>query len=287
MKEVEENLSDADKKLCRMLGALEKMEAPKDFDFHLKARIANANPKAYQPGLVRRYAYVMSVSTLALALIAAGFYGNFYGTAETTTAENETPPAQQQTVQPQTVTIPQVAAAEPPTTNPEATASTNTAVITTQRTPTVPPTMAFDQKTDERKTVYREAKENNVKPKSDGSIDRAVEGADAITPRGINPKGNSSNSGDLNKTEDFQPRDILKTLGAETVVENGVLKVKNVQPNSPAANSGLKADDVIDTLNGQKVTGRPIRGTKIEVKKVGVKRGAQTVEVDLQAKPQQ
>lgn len=271
MKEEVENLSQSDKKLCQMLGSLEKVEAPKDFEFHLKARIANASPKAYQPGFARRYAYVMSVSTLAVALIVVGFYGNFSGTTDlsntNTGSNNAFQPQPEQTQQ---------AVVEP---QPESTAP----VVNTPVSQPKESVLAGSPKNEERRP-----EPVNTNQGAKRSQDRALSSANVLTPEGIKPDDKPFVSPrNLDKNEDFETREVFRTLGVETVLEKGVLKIKNVQPNSPAAKSGLKADDVIDTLDGKKVSGRSIRGTKIEVKKVGVKRGAETVEIDLQSKPQQ
>lgn len=66
-----ENLTADDEKLHRLLGGLKKVAAPKNFDFQLKARIANAQPNDLQkPFLLPWLRYVLPLSVIVLL---AGF----------------------------------------------------------------------------------------------------------------------------------------------------------------------------------------------------------------------
>ena len=44
-----EILSADEQKICDLIGRLDQVDCPKDFDFRLKARIANADRKDFQP----------------------------------------------------------------------------------------------------------------------------------------------------------------------------------------------------------------------------------------------
>ena len=73
-----ENLSADELKLRELCRSLKKTDAPHDFDFKLKARIANAAPSDYKPryGFALRYALPALAVILVLGLLA--FNGAFY-----------------------------------------------------------------------------------------------------------------------------------------------------------------------------------------------------------------
>jgi C-terminal processing protease CtpA/Prc len=104
-------------------------------------------------------------------------------------------------------------------------------------------------------------------------------------PKGLNPNTKLAPPKDFNSEKPFSVKELLSQLGVEVVSENGKWKVKNVSQNSAAERSGLKADDIIETLDGKKLSGSSVRGKKIEVKKLGVKRGDAQVEINLQTNP--
>lgn len=62
-----ENLSSDEQNVARLLSDLKRVDAPKDFDFHLKARIANASPGDYKP--VRLFPVLRYAMPLALFLL--------------------------------------------------------------------------------------------------------------------------------------------------------------------------------------------------------------------------
>ena len=73
-----EILSAAEQKISDLVGSLEKVSAPNDFDFKIKARIANADKTTFQPSLWQtlRYVLPLSVTTMVAAffIIQAGFF---------------------------------------------------------------------------------------------------------------------------------------------------------------------------------------------------------------------
>jgi len=70
-KNEEEILSGDDEKVRQMLGDLKRVDAPKDFDFRLKARMAAADPRAFQP---RLFPFLRIAAPLGLAVIVLAFF---------------------------------------------------------------------------------------------------------------------------------------------------------------------------------------------------------------------
>ncbi|MEO7673391.1 MAG: hypothetical protein ABIU09_04855 [Pyrinomonadaceae bacterium] len=67
-----EILSSDEQNVSRLLSNLKRVDAPKDFDFHLKARIANASPADYQT--VRLFPVLKYAFPLALFLLIGGAF---------------------------------------------------------------------------------------------------------------------------------------------------------------------------------------------------------------------
>src|SRR3982751_10149 len=101
-----ETLPADDAVVSRMLGALPRVEAPRDFDFHVRARIANGRPAA-DPFAAWFPGYKLLAPLAAVILVALIGLGVFRYTSETETqvADIQSPlpaAAQAQTEQPPT-----------------------------------------------------------------------------------------------------------------------------------------------------------------------------------------
>jgi membrane-associated protease RseP (regulator of RpoE activity) len=281
MKKELENLTESDEKVRQLLASLKQVEAPKDFEFRLKARIAGASPKAYKTSYKRRFAFALP----AFASIAVSAFvvinGNFFGGANQVSSIPETP-AQSSFVQMQN--------------QPGEAVAVNTFVNNKQPEEIFSADSNAQNRKDEkpRQTLtafnFPEKPKNEIrKPASKenfgGSKDVASTSAESQLPRGLKPNLKIEPSKDFNNEKDFSVQEILSPLGVEVVPENGKWKVKNVTRNSAAERSGIKTDDIIETLDGRKLSDKPLRGKKIEVKKLGVKRGGAPIELNLQSNP--
>ncbi len=70
-------------------------------------------------------------------------------------------------------------------------------------------------------------------------------------------------------------------LGIETVLENGKRVVKAVRPKSSGEMSTIKSGDIIEAIDGKKLTDKSIPGKKIEGKTLTVMRGTEKKEISL------
>ncbi|HEX9959534.1 MAG TPA: hypothetical protein VGB00_01210 [Pyrinomonadaceae bacterium] len=282
MKKELENLTESDEKVRRMLASLTQVEAPKDFEFRLKARIAGASPKAYQTNYKRRFAYALP----AFASIAVSAFvvinGNFFGGANQVSSIPETTAAESSFVRTKNPTSEFIAANTfVNNKEPEEIFSADSNAQIRKDEKARQPLTAFDFPAKPKNETRKEAPGEN-----DGfSKDVALTSAESKLPRGLKPNAKIEAPKDFNNEKDFSVQELLSPLGVEVVSENGKWKVKGVTGNSAAERSGIKADDVIETLDGRKLSEKPLRGKKIEVKKLGVKRGNAQVEIDLQSSP--
>ncbi|HEX8735499.1 MAG TPA: PDZ domain-containing protein [Pyrinomonadaceae bacterium] len=282
MKKELENLSEADEKVQKMLASLRQVEAPKDFEFRLKARIAGANPKAYRANYKRRFAYALPafasivVSTfVVLNMDLSGDRNRVSSLPETTAQSNFAPP--------QNPPGNFIAANTSVDNEPGAVLSADSSAQN-RKDEKVNPTFTAVKLPEKRKNTARdEAPKENF----DGSKVESWSPTEVRTPKGINANTNTNVAPpkDFNSEKSFSVEELLSPLGVEVVAENGTWKVKKVSQNSAAERSGLKTDDVIETLDGRKLSPMPLRGKKIEVKKLGVKRAGAQIEINLQTAP--
>lgn len=285
-KEELENLSDADEKVRRMLASLKQVEAPKDFEFRLKARIASARPKAYQTSYKRRLAFALpafaSIAVSAFVVLNMNSSGNPERISSITPATALSNFAQPQNSPGEFIVAANTTVNKSPEDIPDA--DSNAQIRKDEKSELSFTAVKLPEKP--RNEIPKPA--SKVNRDGAGSKVRALTVIEAIGPKGINlnPNANVDTPPDFNREKSFSVQELLSPLGVEVVAaENGKWKVKNVSRNSPAERSGIKADDIIETLDGKKLSGSSVRGKKIEVKKLGVKRAGAQVEINLQTNP--
>jgi C-terminal processing protease CtpA/Prc len=282
MKKELENLTESDEKVRELLASLKQVEAPKDFEFRLKARIAKASPNAYQTNYKRRFAYALPAFASVLVSTFVVLNGNFFGGAEQVSSIPDTRAqpvniSQQQDPPKEFIaSFDTVNKKEPEKISP---ASLNSGIEKNRsdESPFVAVKTPEKSKNEPRRQLNRE--------NDSFSKDSALTTPKVFRPRGLNPDTRVEAPKDFNSEKSFSVQELLSPLGVEVAAENGKWKVKNVSQNSAAERSGVKPDDVIETLDGQKLSSAPLSGKKIEVKKLGVKRGTAQIEINLQTNP--
>ncbi|HEX8247028.1 MAG TPA: PDZ domain-containing protein [Pyrinomonadaceae bacterium] len=288
MKKELENLTESDEKVRELLASLKQVEAPQDFEFRLKARIARANPNAYQTNYKRHFAYALPAFASVIVSTFVVLNGNFFGGAGEVNPIAETqaqqPPPAVNITQPQKFTNASIASDSSDRKAEEKILVANSgSQIERSGSSGEPSSIAIGKRNEKPKN---EKLKVLIKENDGFSQDKTQLGSTKVfRPRGLNPDAKVEPPKDFNSEKSFSAQELLSPLGVEVVGENGKWKVKNVSPNSAAERSGLKTDDVIETLDGQKLSGTPLRGKKIEVKKLGVKRGGAQIEINLQTNP--
>ncbi len=219
-----------------LLRNLKRVEAPKDFDFKVKARIASgvAPMRSGVP------LWVKAAAPVALLIAIGGYLG---------ITSLQTPKlADVQVAAIQPVTSPKVETPAAVTKAPMA--------LTDPVAPIAPPVSRVENST------VAAVKKPLVKTRpAGGSIDSAVR-----IPKEI-------------VLTDVPVSEALSRSGAGATFDGSELKVGSATPSGAASRSGLKAGDVIETINGQSVSaGMTVKG-RLEGKTVRVRRDGKTVDI--------
>lgn len=288
--EESEALSAEDLKLRQMLSDLKKIDAPKDFDFHLKARIANAAPPKSRSGYLQTLRYILPLGAAALIFavlfVNSGFLPNNSSAPMTAAVTySETPIVNQL-----------VPTNESPVINFETPDISETAAIETADSPAVGSAVPL-RAAEKANTIIAKSPvlsaavdSSSVQPieveepekVTGGSRDIAVSsGPKVITPQGINLDEPAQVEPVNQPKNSLSVEQVLSELGVEVVSENGARKVKTIRKNSLADSSGIKVGDVIHAINGTPVSGDPLGSGTIEIKKIIVVRGADKLEIAL------
>jgi hypothetical protein len=302
MNEELENLSESDAKIVRMLATLKSVEAPKDFGFRVKARIAAADPRAYRAGSYkRRFAFALTPAAFLVAstfvALNAGFFGDS-SSPQNASVAGVTPP-------PQIINTPQFAPSSQQPQNQFSASSEDQSIASPA--PQIAdggfsPAVASNQTAGTRvinvsqsgaKRIFAASANNSARSKTRENKNDLGGGSKLLTREivnepiyaaGVGPNNTAVTVQSASPDKGSATRDALSMIGVEVAAgEGGGWKVKSVKQGSKAERAGMKADDVIETLDGRKVSDEPTTpGKVITVKKVGVKRGKDQLEITLQ-----
>jgi hypothetical protein len=276
-----ENLSRNDEKLRGILGSLDKIDAPKDFDFQLKSKIANVKSTRGSQAFWRYF--MIGVPSLACLLLVTFFAFN----------RNTTKPPPYivaEVKEPQITQTPVITVVKMPEgNNNEVAVKPLDEVQNAKKTlPDVEPKVAENKVLAKAENLKNISVENKKVLQKKPTVKESFSADSAVTeiPKPILPKGlnatNASNT-QINQSDTvFEIESVLKDLGVETSEENGKLKVKTVKKNSLAERSGIKNDDVIDAVNNQKITPKETRKKAFDAKSINVIRDGKAIELKLQ-----
>ncbi|CAN5299617.1 hypothetical protein BH20ACI1_BH20ACI1_16160 [soil metagenome] len=281
----DEILSVGDVKIQQMIKNLPRVNAPKDFDFRLKARIANAKPTEFQPRFFPVLRYVLPLSVVVLIFTFVIINGVYFGGSNSQTAQTFQPISVERKIAPTNDS--QIAP-------PQAAKVPVEPALNTDLADSVPPKVEAKKKelspAEETKFVAvklpkkPQAELPQVKDDDDDSGSRTTS-LDVkpviINPSGIFPSELVESSPNNDNKNDILTKQILLPRGIEIVSENGNRRVKSVKKNSIAERSNVKVGDLIEAIDGEKVSGDAVRGKKLEGKKITVLRGAEKIEIDF------
>ena len=271
--EENEILSRDDARVRELLGGMERVEAPKDFDFKLKARIANTEPQSFQPRLfsVLRYAAPLALAVIILAVIVLnGLYSTDNNAVQVANkivpspVENVSLPANSEPKE-QFIAV-----------SNSTLANTETAAADKREASVFPADTALNEQSKKPKIQNRNFENNG------GSKDSALTPKEVILPPGLNPNKKVEIPKDfLNVKTDTPVREILSLIGIEASFSDNKWKVESVKQNSRAERSGVKANDVIEAIDDNKIATETI-STKNINGKLTVVRGGEKLEIKLQ-----
>lgn len=266
-----EILSADDQKLRQMCKDLKKINAPKNFDFHLKARIAKANADDFQTAsLIPFLRYFLPFSVVVLLAVFVGF-NIFLTTGNSADSEFVKLENQPKQIQENPVVNPKV----------EKTVSSNILPITAnfvanEEKSTVQTNIEKRNSNTEAATVQSNKKDIQPKSKENEiqSRDSAVKDPKIFTPKGIFPNlANGKSAEPVNQIFDF--------IGITAVLDAGKWKVTAVEANNMAGNAGVRIGDLIDAIDGNKLgASSEINGT-VNIKIIQIIRDGKNISLQM------
>lgn len=246
-----------EQKISEMLSGLKRVEAPKDFDFHLKARLANARPADHRPSSF--FPILKYVMPLALFLfVGAGvFFVRSYNPA----------PNPDIVGQPSTPAI----------ATPAASSGTEPVQPPADIEPDRPQFIASEKPESTRRTspeTRRPVSNRNVPEGGSRDFNPSGNYADkalSVPPTPRTPTGIELNPKRLNEA--------FKMIEAEAEFEGGSWVVRSVKTSGIADQMGLRAGDKVKAIDGTQVTERTEFPASFSVRTIQVQRGSDTVEL--------
>lgn len=258
-----QNFSDAgEEKVAAMLGTLKRVDAPADFDFRVRARIAHGRPadarKSWFPTFAR-------VAAPAVMLAAVGGYFGYNALYDTGT-----------------VNVPIIADSGPIAPAPIA-VQTRNEVAPAPAAPTEVAVMKPTANTEEtvaagtKKDVTTSAVKKPETPEG-GSVDMALRETNTLSTRPGNVV-NTGNSSPVIPTSTLSVREVFSAMGVRASFSGNGWRVSSVSGRATAA--GLKAGDIIETVNGKAVGANTVFDEKFAGSSLRVKRDGATIQISL------
>ena len=268
-----------------MLGELKRVDAPKDFDFRLKARIANARPADFQPRFLPVLRYVLPFSAIVLVLTFVIINGGYFtGNSQSARASQPIPAesnplipeSNSQTKLPETTTV---AAASTPNITPANISQPEIQIKKRESLP-VKDINFFAYKSS--KKSQNELPKGKIVDEGGGSRDSTLSIPTLVkTPIGIPSNDVFETSPNNENKNDIITKQILLPLGIEIVSENGNRRVKTVKKDSIGERSSVKVGDLIQAIDGEKVSGDAVRTKPLAGKQITVLRGTEKIEINF------
>lgn len=268
----------------QMIDGLSRVEAPKNFDFHLKARIANASASDFKPRFLPVLRYVLPLGAIVLVFSLIVFNTLFLNdkTGVPQVAESSVPVSLEKENTPNQISIGQADLANnlqtpanenPVSINSDAGKQPKQSIIKREETEFA---AVKSPKNVPASAIPKASQENFT-----GSRDFSSTTAPEKLPKGLNANKKIDPAPNVSGVKTITTAQVLSELGIETVLENGKRMVRAVRQNSLGEMSGVKNGDIIEAIDGKKLTDEFASGKKIEGKTLTVTRGTEKVEVPL------
>jgi hypothetical protein len=259
-----ETLADGnERKVAEMLGSLKRVEAPANFEFGMRAKIAAGAPKT-RASLIP---FVKLAAPLALVLIV-GAVVLFYGSLPSTT--DAPPVVEKQAVEkPQAVerTLPPVITEPQPAeraSGPNATESE-------------PRREADNSRSLDSQVARRRSSDTGKRDRRGGSVDIPLHRGGS-TDFGIT----QSNTISINGTDKNIPvKEVFNMMGINADFVNKGWKVRSTSEGSIAQKAGLQGGDIIELIDGLAVSEKTAFKGGFNGKTFSVRRDGKPVEIKL------
>ena len=271
-----EILSADEQKVREMCLSLKKIEAPKDFDFKLKARIAKANPRDFRPrfGFAFRYALPVLAMVFVLGFLAYSSGMFSFSKNNLTIAENSPEiknPSLPQNTLASAITSPK----EPESTNENPVISNSNQNL---------PKVSENQVAGIKPNKSEIERTSNVKSDdSTRSEDKAFKSTNVIQPR-FEQKSPIQAPQNNEKINPLTVKNVLSINGINADFENGKWTVKSVTANGIGESSGIKENDIIEAIDNQPLSVGTVFNKTATGKTITVTRGGEKLEIKLRNK---
>lgn len=250
-----ETLNADEQRLREICLSLKKVDAPMDFDFKLKARIADSKASGFQPRFGFAFRYAMPALALIMFLGLLAYNSVFWSSPNNQIIAGGNS-------EPVSPALPQNSAVSSfaPSEIKEISNENSAALPSNQNFPKVPERAVAERRPQNiRFEKKRELKNDNFK----GSNTSAFRIAPVIEPKDFEPENvpqNSQNneSQNIEKIKLTSVKEILSTNGINADFENGKWTVKSVGANSLGESSGVKEDDIIEAIDNQPLSAETV-----------------------------
>jgi len=257
--------SAEDRSLGEVLRTLKRVDAPADFGFKVKARIAQGGP-AITDGK-SWWSLPVYVYPLVIVLVVAGAFIFFYrpgGEAVPAVADRDK-------------TVPAKGLQRVPNNEEVAVSNGNS------NPGSVAPVASPERAKSEGVAPRGGSKDQDLISPPGGSKDSALANPQQLFPQSFNlnakrpigppPTGNSQASISV----------VLGFLGLDTRFEGESMKITSVRGGSVAEKTGLKAGDIIQAVDGKPINSTSKLGSRFDAKTFTVRRGDETLQLDIRA----
>lgn len=258
-----------EKKIAEMLSSLDRVREPRDFDTHVRARIARGRVSAW-PGNLFRIA-----APLAAAIVVV--LGGYFVLTSVDTDQNDVPPVAE------TRPVPRDPIVEQAATNPEVDQpESRTTVKSTDNL--IAENNGADAENGKVKTSGPNAANTETARDGprDGSTELAVRGSNSIFPRGLDPNAKPQpNARGVDPNARIPVVSILEFIGVKAIWAGDGWRVDTVDANNIASRSGIRTGDVVEAINGQSVDNKTTFPARFEGKNVRVRRDGASLSIDF------
>ena len=229
--------------VSRLLGELKHVQAPSDFDFGVRARIAAGRP--VKSGGFRMPVWLAYGAPLALVLAVGGYFGldSFYSVGD--------------------ANVPVVVVNEKPNiAQPIQAPSSEVA--------SVPPATKPDEQLIAKKP---DVDSNNTVAAAEKPVakDRNTGGGSFVEASRVGPR--------FHATPQISAKVVLDLIGAQGNFGTEGWRVETIKPDSLAERSQIKTGDVIESVNGQTVNDKTSIRSTTSLKTVRVRRDGKSVDI--------
>lgn len=256
-----------EEKIRGLLGTLNRVNPPGDFDFKVRARIAKGQPStaggSWLPASVKL--------AIPLGMLAVGGYFGF-------NAINSSAPTDQPAAAVVQVPAAQPAPFVPLNEEPIAPASESQPEVARVRAPETRSVARPVTGSVKKTSTARRAPE----PEG-GSVDSAARETKSIFPVGVTPNANIPPVTPNGSTSVVRitGKDVLSRIGVSAVLGAGGWHVQSVNATSAAGRAGLQAGDVIEAVNGSAMPDKAMIDQGFAAKGLRVRRNGRTVFIGL------